>query len=130
MFPVLFGIFIILHGLVHLWYVVLSRGWVPFQPDMGWTGASWILSGMLGETSLRWLATVLYGLAALGFVLAGIGVLAQTSWWQPVLLAVAGFSSLIILIFWDGGWNLIVQKGLLGLLINLVIILYVLINRS
>src|SRR5690606_13545800 len=75
MIPILFGIFIILHGLVHLWFVVLSRGWVPFQPDMGWTGESWILSGVLGQLPLRWLATVLYSLAALGLVLAGIGIL-------------------------------------------------------
>ena len=130
MITVLFGIFIILHGLVHLWYVVLSQGWVPYQPDMGWTGESWILSGIMGQAPLRWLATVLYSLAALGFVLAGIGILFQTGWWQPVLLAVAAFSSVIILIFWDGSRALIVQKGLLGLLINAVVILYVLVNRS
>lgn len=130
MIPILFGIFIILHGLVHLWFVVLSRGWVPFQPDMGWTGESWILSGVLGQLPLRWLATVLYSLAALGLVLAGIGILAQSRWWQPALLAAAAFSSVVILVFWDGSRQYIVQKGLLGLLINAVVILYVLLNRG
>lgn len=130
MIPILFGIFIILHGLVHLWFVVLSRGWAPFQPDMGWTGESWILSGVLGQLPLRWLATVLYSLAALGLVLAGIGILAQSRWWQPALLAAAAFSSVVILVFWDGSRQYIVQKGLLGLLINAVVILYVLLNRG
>ncbi len=31
----LIGIFIILHGLVYAWYVVLSFNLVQFQPDMG-----------------------------------------------------------------------------------------------
>jgi hypothetical protein len=47
----LIGIFIVLHGLVHLWYVVLSQGLVEFEPEMGWTGESWLLSRLLGESA-------------------------------------------------------------------------------
>jgi hypothetical protein len=32
------GVFIVLHGLVHVWYVTLSQRWVEFQPEMVWTG--------------------------------------------------------------------------------------------
>jgi len=41
---ILIGIFILLHGLVHMWYVTLSQGWVEFQANMGWTGKSWLLT--------------------------------------------------------------------------------------
>jgi len=30
--------FLILHGLVHLWYLVLAFRLVEYKPDMGWTG--------------------------------------------------------------------------------------------
>jgi hypothetical protein len=29
------GVFLALHGLVHLWYVVLSQGWVEMEDAMG-----------------------------------------------------------------------------------------------
>lgn len=31
------GVFLALHGLVHLWYVVLSQGWVEVEDQMGTT---------------------------------------------------------------------------------------------
>ena len=73
---VLIGVFLSLHGLVHLWYVTLSQGWVEFQADMGWTGKSWILSHIMESELVQSAATVLYGLAAALFLGAGIGAIA------------------------------------------------------
>jgi len=129
MIRALFGILVLLHGLVHLWYVTLSQGLVEFKPEMGWTGQSWLFSPLIGEGATRWLATVLYGLATLGFVAGSIGVFATSSWWQPVVIASAAFSAAIILLFWDGGLQMIVEKGLLGLLINLALLASLLIFR-
>lgn len=42
------GIFMLLHGLVHLWYFVMSRGLVELKPEMGWSGKSWLLTNLLG----------------------------------------------------------------------------------
>jgi hypothetical protein len=120
------GIFLILHGLVHMWYVTLSQGWVEFQPDMGWTGRSWLLSSFLGEGATRLIAGVIYALAALAFVVSGVGVLANADWFRPLLLGSAVFSGVIVLVFWDGSMEMIVQKGLLGLLINIGILVYML----
>jgi hypothetical protein len=122
MFRVLASIFVILHGLVHFWYVTLSLQLVEFQTDMGWTGRSWLLSGLLGVSTVRLVAVVMYALAALAFVFGGIGLVAGAAWAPSVLLAAAVFSAAFILIFWDGSTSMLVQKGLLGLLINLVII--------
>jgi hypothetical protein len=122
MLQILTGIFIILHGLVHLWYLVLSFQWVKFQPDMGWTGQSWLFSKIFQETSVRSFAGVLFALGALAFIISGIGFLADANWLNPVLLASAVFSSLVLILFWDGSTDLLVQKGLVGLLINLGLI--------
>ncbi len=116
------GLFIILHGLVHVWYIVLSQRWVEFQPDMGWTGRSWLLSNFLSDSTLRPLAGVLYAIAALAFVICGVGVMFQWEELRPILIGAAIFSSVVILLFWDGGFKLLIQKGILGLLINLVIL--------
>lgn len=48
MLSFLIGAFVVLHGLVHVWYVTLSQGLVEFQPEMGWSGRSWALSDPLG----------------------------------------------------------------------------------
>jgi hypothetical protein len=68
------------------------------------------------------LAAGLYALAGLGLVAGGIGVLAQADWMGPILLGAAGLSALVILVFWDGSSEMLVQKGLLGFLINLGIL--------
>jgi len=124
---ILFGIFIVLHGLVHLWYVTLSQRLVEFQPEMGWTGESWLFSPLLGDAATRWLATVLYGLATLGFVMGGIGIFAQQAWWRPLVIGSAAFSAVIILLFWDGGLHMLVEKGLIGFLINVALLVALLI---
>jgi hypothetical protein len=123
----LFGIFIVLHGLVHLWYVTLSLGLVEFQSEMGWTGKSWLFSLLLGDGATRSLATVLYGLATLCFVIGSIGVFVQQEWWHPVVIGSAAFSAAIILLFWDGGIQMLVEKGLIGFLINLALLVALLV---
>jgi hypothetical protein len=115
---VLAGLFVIAHGLVHLWFVVLSREWVPFEPEMGWTGESWLLTGVLGDAATRSLASVLYALVALVFVIGGIGILVGGLWARPILIGVASLSAAMIVIFWDGQPGMIVEKGLLGFLIS------------
>lgn len=119
---ILYGIFIGLHGLVHFWYVTLSQGWVEFEPDMGWTGQSWLLSGLFKQGAVNSIASAAYSTAAVLLVAAGLGLLAKTDWASSLLLASAIVSAIVILAFWDGSMSLIVQKGGLGLLINLAVI--------
>lgn len=115
---VLMGIFVILHGLVHLWFVVLSQEWVKFEAEMGWTGESWLFTGLLGGSPPRTLASVVYVLATGAFVIVGAGILFDASWALSLVRGAAVFSGLMILLFWDGGPQMIVQKGLLGFLID------------
>lgn len=117
------GTFIILHGLVHLWYATLSRKLVAFEAEMGWSGESWAFTEWIGDPITRSLASVLYTLVTAGFVVSGIGIFLQGSWWHPLMIGSAILSSISILIFWDGKYNLLVQKGLLGLIINIIILI-------
>jgi len=126
MFRILFGVFVLLHGLVHLWYFVLSQGIVEFQAEMGWSGESWILSRLMAAPAGRSLAGGLYLLAAIIFAATSAGIFTGSAWWRPVLLSAAAFSLSVILLFWDGRLQLLVEKGLIGLLINAAILVVLL----
>ena len=113
------GIILCLHGLVHLWYVILSRGWVDFNADMGWTGHSWLLTNALGSDITRGLATLLYSLATVSFAVAGIGLLANQDWARTGMIIASSISAVTILVFWDGSFEMLVEKGVIGFLISL-----------
>ncbi len=117
-----FGIFIVLHGLVHLWYVVLAQRLVELKPEMGWSGQSWAVTPLLGDPATRLLATVVFVLVTAGMVIGGTGVVVQASWWRPLLIGTLVVSALGIVLFWDGSPALLVEKGVLGLLINVVLL--------
>jgi len=116
---ILFAIFVILHGLVHMWYVTLSQGWVKFQTEMGWSGRSWLLANVLEEKISLNIASGFYIFSTVLFVIAGIGLLASSSWARVMLIMSSIVSAITILVFWDGKPNMLVEKGLIGLLINI-----------
>jgi len=117
---VLFNVLLVLHGLVHLWFTVLAAGVVEFKEDMGWTGHSWLFTRLLGDQATRSAAAVLFALAAAGFVVGGIGLAAGQGWWRPVIIWWGAFSAAMIVLFWDGSTNMVVEKGLVGLLLSVV----------
>ncbi|WP_415380045.1 hypothetical protein [Halosimplex sp. TS25] len=120
------AVFLVLHGVVHGWYVVLSQGWVEVEEQMGWTGHSWLLSSVLPRETVLALGSVSYVLVALGFVAAGVGVALDRPWWRPVLVGSALVSTAVIVALWDGEFDLLVEKGAVGVLINLALVAYVL----
>jgi len=122
MLRILFGIFVILHGLVHLLYFGQSGRYFELNPGMVWPGGAWVFSKLLGEDGTRTLASTLLVLAAIGFVVAGISIFAGQTWWYPVLIGSAVFSSAIFILFWDGAAQQLANKGGVGILINLAIL--------
>jgi len=122
MLSILFGIFFILHGLVHMLYFGQSARYLELQPGMTWPDGSWIFSRLLGDVTGRNLASILLVLAAIGFVIGGVGIFVKQAWWSPLIVAAAIFSSLIYLLFWDAGWSHLDNKGGVGILINLAIL--------
>ncbi len=121
------GVFIVLHGLVHLLYFGQSRRLFELQAGMVWPDGSWAFSKLLGEEATRWLAGTACILAALAFVTGGIAILAGQSWWRPAAVGAAAFSAAIFVLFWDGGLQRLADKGAIAILINLGILLAVLV---
>ena len=129
MINILFGIFFVLHGLVHMLYFGQSGRYFELQPGMVWPNGSWAFSRLLGEAGARNLASVLLVLAAVGFVAGGVGIFVKQAWWRPTIVAVSLFSSVIYLLFWDGSFQHLDNKGGVGILINLAILAALLIFR-
>ena len=129
MFRFLLGLFLILHGLVHLWLFTLSQRLIEFKPEMGWSGKSWLLTGLLGDSTTRLLASILFVVAAVAFVLSGVTIFLRSDWWWSMLLGASIVSAVTLFLFWDGSVDLIIQKGLIGFFISLVIFLVLLLAR-
>lgn len=126
MVRIIIGLFVVLHGLVHLLY--LGQSWRRFElrPGMVWPDGSWALAKLLGDEATRRLAGFSCLAAALGFMAGGAGILLMQGWWRPVVAASAAFSALMFLLFWDGKMQNLPDKGGIGILIDLAILVAVL----
>ena len=125
----IFGIIIVLHGLVHLLYFGHSKKYFELKPGLLWPDGSWVFSRLLGNETARNLASISLILAALGLMVGGIGILAGQAWWQPVVIAAATFSSIVYLVFWNGRMQDLDAQGAIGILIDLAILFVVLLFR-
>jgi hypothetical protein len=92
------GIFLILHGLVHLGI------WGPSSaPDAPWdTSRSWLLRGA-DKGTRRTVAIVLATITTIGYVLAGVALLAGGQWWSPAAI-MASVVSLVLLFGYFHPW--------------------------
>lgn len=119
---VLIGIFVVLHGLVHLLYFGQSWRMFEMQPGMTWPDGSWVFSRLMGDNTSRLLASLALVVAAIGFIVAGIAILAGQAWGSTLLLVVSIFSSVLYVLFWDGKMSHLDNQGAIGILINLGLI--------
>ncbi len=124
-----FGVFIMLHGLVHLLYFGQSARYFDLKPRMLWPDGSWAFSRLLGNEAARNLASISLILAAMGLIVGGIGILASQAWWRPVVVGAAAFSSIAYIFFWNGRMQNLDAQGVVGILIDISILLAVLILR-
>jgi len=119
---IILGIFLILHGLVHLLYAGQSRRLFELRPNMTWPDSAWLLSKIFHKETTRILTSISLALAALGFFAGGLGLFLRQGWWQPVTVGAAVFSILIFLLFWDGRFQALDDQGGIGVLIDLGIL--------
>ena len=127
MLKFIIGVFMVLHGLVHLLYLGQSQKVFELQPGMVWPDGSWVFSRLLGERKTRLLASIACALAALGFVAGGAGILVGQSWWRPLVVGSAVFSTAIFVLFWDGRRQKLNDQGAIAILINTAILVAVLV---
>ena len=119
----------VLHGLVHLLYFGHSRRYFELKPGLTWPDGSWVFSKILGDKPTRMLASAFCVLAAIGFLVGGIGIFAKQAWWQPVVVCSAVFSAVIYMLFWDGKRQMLDGKGLFAILINTAILVALLVLK-
>jgi hypothetical protein len=121
------GIFMVLHGLVHLLYFGQARRFFEMQEGLQWPDSSWAFSRLLGQDATRWLAAIACVLAALGFVAGGLAIFAGWTWWRPVVIGSAAFSTAIWILFWNGMLQRLSEQGLIAILINAAILVALLV---
>lgn len=122
MFATLFGISLILHGLVHLLYSGQSLRKFELSAGFDWPDRSWYFGRLLGAQNTRKLIAVGLVVAALGFATAGSGLLLGAGWWQSAAVGTAVWSALVFLAGWDGTFKQLDNQGGFGVLINMGII--------
>ncbi|MBN1217650.1 MAG: hypothetical protein JXM69_01880 [Anaerolineae bacterium] len=127
MVRIIFGVFVVLHGLVHMLYFGQSARYFELQPGLAWPDGSWVFARLLGDETTRLLASIFLVAATVGFVAGGAGILLGQAWQRPVVVSAAIFSTVIYILFWDGAWQNLHDKGAIGILINLAILVAVLI---
>ncbi len=126
MIRIIMGVFMVLHGLVHLLYLGQSQRFFELQPGMVWPDGAWLFSRFLEVGTVRGVTAVALIIAAVGFVASGIGLFGRQAWWRPIMVGTAVFSSVLYFLLWDGGWQNLDDKGGVGVLINVGVLTAVL----
>lgn len=129
MVRILFGIFMMAHGLVHLLYFGQGRRLFELGAGMVWPDGNWAFTRLLGAEPSRMLASVFCALAALLFAAGGIGLFARQAWWQPVVIGAAVLSTLVFILFWNGQLQNLSEQGIVAILINGAILVALLVFK-
>ncbi len=123
------GVFFILHGMVHLVYFGQCARYFELKPGMVWPDGSWAFSKLLGNEIARTLVSISLILAAVSFIIGGVGILVNQAWCRPVVVGAAIFSSLVYILSWNGRMQNLDGQGVVGILIDMAILLTMLIFR-
>lgn len=120
------GIFIILHGLVHLLYFGQSLRYFELQSGMIWPDGSWLFSGRLEIQVVRTFVAIWCVLVAAGFIITGIGLFLSTGWWREILILSTFLSVLLFVVCWNGSLFKLDDQGGYSILINFTIWIWML----
>lgn len=123
------GVFLILHGLVHLLYFGQSQRIFELQPGLAWPDGSWVFGRLLGTDPTRAVASVALAISALGLIAGGLGILLGQPWWQGLTVGSLALSSLLYLAMWNASLQHLDNQGAIGILINLAVLAAVLVFR-
>ena len=121
------AVFLILHGLVHLLYLGQSMKWYELGKGMIWPDNSWAFSRPFGNKATRAIASVSCVVAALVFVAGGGLIFAKQPVWLWITVGAAAFSSLLVILMWNGKMKELANQGLFAILINVAIIILLLV---
>jgi len=129
MVKILVGVFILLHGFVHLLYFGHSQKLFELQAGLVWPEDSWVLSSRLSGDKIKLIASTSLLMSAIGFIIAGAGLLLTQPWWRAIIIFAIVLSSFVYLIFWNGKLDQLPDQGLVGILINLLLLIFLFILK-
>lgn len=125
-----FTIFVLLHGLAHLVYTALALHLIPVAVGHeNWTGSSWVLASRFGEQGARATGALAFASLTILFVITTIGLAWRLPWAQTWLATSAVLSSAMLLLFWDGSFQDLSEKGIIGLVINILLLILLFVVR-
>ena len=127
--PVIFGVFLVLHGLVHMLYFAQSARIFGLKPGMTWPAGSWALSRPFGDNAARVFASVGCALIALGFVIGAVAMISGQPWWRGPVVTSTVVSVVLFLLCWNGRLQNLDGQGAVGILLDGLILLTVLVLR-
>ncbi len=119
---VLFSVFVILHGLVHLLYFAHSRKIFKLSPHMIWPDESWLLTNFINTQNIRIMVSMVCILWAIGFVIGGRCLIIQSNC-DKIIIYTSILSTISYLIFWNGKIDKLADQGFIGIMINIGILL-------
>jgi hypothetical protein len=97
--------------------------WYQLGEGMTWPENSWVFSRPFGNKATRVIAGVSCVAAALVFIVGGVFIFAkQTAW-----VWITAFSSLLVILMWDGKMKELANRGLFDILINAAILILLLV---
>lgn len=120
---ILFGIILILHGLVHLLYFGHSLRYFELKPGMIWPDEAWAFSAVK-PASLHKVAGAACIMIALLFVSAAIMLFFGSTLWRPVVVIASVLSSMLYLFFWNGQFKNLDGQGGVAVVINFMILFF------
>ena len=123
------GVFLILHGLVHLLYFGQSQRVFELQPGMAWPDGSWVFGRLLGTDPTRTVASAALLISAVGLIAGGLAIVFGLSWWAAVTVGSLVLSSLLYLAMWNARFEHLDNQGAVGMLINAAVLVAGLIFR-
>lgn len=96
------SIVLVLHGLIHLLGTAVYTQLTTIE---GMAYKTTLLGGRwdLGDAGMR-IFGALWVVAAIGFVVAAVAVLAGWGWWQPALVSVTLFSLVLTALDWSNAF--------------------------
>lgn len=118
------GIFLILHGIVFYLYVGQSARLYELKPGLTWPDDALLIPKILNRRTVRKMGVIFCVIGGTGFIISGVAALFGVEWWQICTIVICIFTSIVIILLWNGSLQKLSEQGLVGLIINLLILLY------
>ena len=94
------ALLLVVHGLITSTFMFYIED--PPEPGVGWNGTSWLLTGVLDAGIVQILGTILWSLAVLLFVAAGITLYMMRNQWRLIDILASLVSLIAYVLFWNG----------------------------